>query len=296
MIMVLENSKVIIDMDSCTKCKACADECHFYYFESDELMFDETMEEFCIECGKCVAVCPVNAIILKVHKEETLKNVPAKEDLPSFDSLVNLFKTRRSRRQFKDKPVPKELLEKILEVAGKYSPTGHNQENVHFTVVKDRETLKKLSEECTNQVTNLVKTFEDPQGKKTLETSFPPAMIKKIEEILPSFKRALKRIKSGIEVWRWNTEIIIIHSPQDALTLIENCTLAACHIMLAAETLGLGTCSLGYITAFFNQFRPVGKIVKLPLKHIAGYTLAIGYPKARYYRIPARKSLKVKWF
>jgi len=296
MIMVLENSKVIIDMDSCTKCKACADECHFYCFESDNLCFDDEMEEFCIECGKCVAVCPVNAITLKVHQEETLKKVPSKEDLPSFDSLVNLFKTRRSRRQFKDKPVPKELIEKILEVAGKYSPTGHNQENVHFTVVQDRETLKKLSEECTNQVTNLVKTFDDPQGRKTLETSFPPAMIKKIEEVLPSFKRALKRIKSGIEVWRWNTEIIIIHCPKDALTLIENCTLAACHIMLAAETLGLGTCSLGYITAFFNQFKAVGKIVKLPLKHIAGYTLAIGYPKAHYYRIPARKSLKVKWF
>ena len=99
----------------------------------------------------------------------------------------------------------------------------------------------------------------------------------------------------GKEIWRWNTEIIIIHSPKDALTLIENCALAACHIMLVAEILGLGTCSLGYITAFFNEFRPVGKIAKIPLKHTVGYTLAIGYPKARYYRIPARKPLKVKW-
>lgn len=294
--MALENSKIIVDIDSCTKCKACAEECRFYYFKSDKLHFDDDMEEFCIECGKCVAVCPVNAITLKIHKDETLKDVPTKENLPSFDSLVNLLKTRRSRRQFKDKPVPKELIEKILEFAAKYSPTGHNQENVHFTVVQDKETLKKLSEECTNQVSGLVKTFEDPQGRKTLEASFPPAMIKKIEEVLPSFKGALERIKAGIEVWRWNTEIIIIHSPKDALTPIENCSLAACHIMLAAETLGLGTCSLGYITSFFNEFRPVGKIVKLPLKHIAGYTLAIGYPKARYYRIPARKPIKAKWF
>ncbi|MFX1569255.1 MAG: nitroreductase family protein [Promethearchaeota archaeon] len=294
--MVLENSKVIIDIDSCTKCKACADECYFYYFESDNLRFREEMEEYCIECGKCVAVCPVNAIRLKSHEDETLKAIPSKNNLPSFDSLTNLFITRRSRRQFKDKPVPKELIEKILEFAAKYSPTGHNQENVHFTVVQDREILKNLSEECTNQVTNLVKTFEDPQARKTLETTFPPAMIKKIEDVLPSFKRNLKRIQSGMEVWRWNTEIIIIHTPKDALTPIENCSLAACHIMLAAETLGLGTCSLGYITAFFNEFRPVGKIVKLPLKHIAGYTLAIGYPKAHYYRIPARKPLKVKWF
>ena len=80
------------------------------------------------------------------------------------------------------------------------------------------------------------------------------------------------------------------------MTLEENCALAACQIMLAAETLGLGTCSLGYIKNFFNTMRSIAKIVKLPIKHVVGYTLAIGYPKARYYRIPARKPLKVKWF
>ncbi|NVM36445.1 MAG: hypothetical protein HWN81_12675, partial [Candidatus Lokiarchaeota archaeon] len=58
----------------------------------------------------------------------------------------------------------------------------------------------------------------------------------------------------------------------------------------------LGTCSLGYIKNFFNLFRSVAKIVKLPLKHVAGYSLAIGYPKAQYYRIPLRKPLKAKWF
>jgi len=294
-VVMLENSKVIVDIDSCTTCEACAEECQFYHFDSGVMSFDDAMEEYCIECGKCVAVCPVNAIQLKVHKEEILKDVPTKEELPSFDSLVKLVQSRRSRRQFKNKPVPKELIEKIFNLVGIYSPTGHNQENIFFTVVQDRETLNKLSEECTNQVTNLIKTFQDPQARKTLETAFPPAMIKKIEEVLPSFKRNLKRIKQGKEIWHWDAEIIIIHTPKDALSALENCALAACHIMLAAETLGLGTCSLGYITAFFNQFKPVGKIVKLPSKHVAGYTLAIGYPKARYFRIPARKALKVNW-
>ncbi|MFW9825037.1 MAG: nitroreductase family protein [Candidatus Thorarchaeota archaeon] len=293
---MLENSRVIIDLDSCNKCKACSDECQYYYFESDEMHFDEEMEEFCIECGKCVAVCPVNAIKLRSFEEKVLEDVPDKTHTPSFESLENLFKSRRSRRQFHNKPVPKELIEKILNIAGRYSPTAKNQENVHFTVVQDRELLQKLSEECTNQVTNLIKTFENPEGRKTLETALPPETVKNIEKIIPSFKRALKRINKGLEVWRWNTEIIIIHAPKDSFNPIENCTLAACHIMLAAETLDLGTCSLGYITAFFNEFRQVGKIAKLPLKHIVGYTLAIGYPKAKYFKIPIRKPLNVKWF
>jgi nitroreductase/NAD-dependent dihydropyrimidine dehydrogenase PreA subunit len=292
---MLENSKVIVDIESCTRCKACANECHYYNFDSDKMHFHEEMEEYCIECGKCVAVCPVNAIRLKSHQNEILIDAPTNEELPSFESLSNLFKTRRSRRQFQNKPVPKEIIEKILDVAGRYSATGHNEENVFFTIIQDKDLLASISKECTIQVTNLVEKFEDPKGQESLASVFSPDMMNKIINVIPSFKRSLKMIKKGEEVWHRNAEIIIIHSPKNSLSLIENCTLAAAQIMLAAETLGLGTCSLGYITTFFNQFRSIGKMAKIPTKHQACYTLAIGYPKARYYRIPARKPLKAKW-
>ncbi|MFX1418162.1 MAG: nitroreductase family protein [Promethearchaeota archaeon] len=292
---MLENSKIIVDIDSCTKCEACVKECGYYYFDSNNLCLHKEADENCLECGKCVAVCPVNAITLKAYKDKILREIPTIGEIPSFESLSNLFQTRRSRRQFKDKPVPKELIEKILNVAGRYSATAHNQENVDFTVVQDRETLRKLSNEINNLIKNLVETFEDPQGRQTLERTFPPELIKKLEDLTPAFKRKLERIKHGEEVWRWDAELIILHSPKEALSLKENCTLAACQIMLAAETLGLGTCSLGYINSFLNIFRAIAKIVKIPIKHSTGYTLAIGYPKAHYYRIPARKPLKVNW-
>ncbi len=295
MLIMLENSKVIVDLDSCTKCKACANECRYYVFDSGEMHFHEDMDEFCIECGKCVAVCPVNAIKLKVYQDESLEAYPNENDIPSFDKLAKLFKIRRSRRQFRKERIPKELIEKVLNVAGRYSPTGHNEENVYFTVVQERDILNKVSDECTVQVNNLVQKFDDPKGRVSLASVFSPEMMSKIEAVVPSFKRNLKQISKGKEVWHWDAEIIIIHSPKDSLALVENCTLAAAQIMLAAETLGLGTCSLGYITTFFNQFRSIGKIVKIPTKHRVGYTLAIGYPKAKYYRVPARKPLKVKW-
>ncbi len=158
---MLENSKIIIDIDACTKCRACVNECQYYYFDSEILKLHEEFEEGCIECGKCVAVCPVNAINLKVYTGKNLKDVPTKEDSPSFDSLINLFQTRRSRRQFKETPVPKDIIEKILDTAGRYSATANNEENVYFTIVQNREILTKLSDECTKQTKNLVEKFED---------------------------------------------------------------------------------------------------------------------------------------
>ncbi|MFX1364128.1 MAG: nitroreductase family protein [Promethearchaeota archaeon] len=292
---MLENTKIIVDLESCTKCKACVNVCRHFIFESDNLSFDKEADEFCIECGKCVAVCPVNAIKLKIHKDEILEDVPTDEYIPSFKTLSNLFKIRRSRRQFKDKSVPKELIEKILNVAGRYSATGHNEENVYFTIVQDCETLENLTNEINNQIKGLVESFEDPQRKKFLEKSFPSNIIDRFKDILPTFKRILKRIELGKEIWRWGAEIIIIHSPKTSMTLKDNCALAACQIMLAAETLGLGTCSLGFMTNFFSTLRSTRKIVNLPRNHVVGYTLAIGYPKAQYHRIPARKPLKATW-
>jgi len=49
---MLENSKIIVDIDSCTKCKACVDECHYYYFDLGVLYLKDEADEFCIECGK----------------------------------------------------------------------------------------------------------------------------------------------------------------------------------------------------------------------------------------------------
>jgi nitroreductase len=134
-------------------------------------------------------------------------DVPLKENIPTFDTLINLFRTRRSRRQFLEKPVPKELIEKILNWAGRYSATAHNQENVYFTVVQSRELLTKLSDECSLQVSNLVKKFETPEGSQSLEKVFPESLMKAIEEAIPSFKRKLTRIEKGKEVWRWNAEL-----------------------------------------------------------------------------------------
>jgi nitroreductase len=54
-------------------------------------------------------------------------------------------RTRREVRDYLDKPIPDESLQVILE-AGRLAPSSKNSQPWHFIVVRDRETLKKLSE------------------------------------------------------------------------------------------------------------------------------------------------------
>jgi nitroreductase len=58
--------------------------------------------------------------------------------------MLDIIKTRRSIRRFKPEPISDELLEKILE-AGRWAPSGLNNQAWRFAVVTDKETIKKIS-------------------------------------------------------------------------------------------------------------------------------------------------------
>ncbi len=58
-----------------------------------------------------------------------------------FEEVV---KKRRSIRRYKDTPVPKEKILKILEAA-RIAPSAAHRQPWHFIVVEDKEAIKKLA-------------------------------------------------------------------------------------------------------------------------------------------------------
>ena len=55
-----------------------------------------------------------------------------------YDALLELVKTRRSIRAFTDRPVPDDVVEKVIEVA-RWAPSGANSQPWEFVVVTERE-------------------------------------------------------------------------------------------------------------------------------------------------------------
>ncbi|MFX1256222.1 MAG: nitroreductase family protein [Promethearchaeota archaeon] len=290
------NSKINVDLSICTKCEACVRECpaRLYYIREKQLFIRRSADIMCIECGHCVAICPVKAIKLNNFSIENVIDISKDFKIPSYNHLLNLIKSRRSIRQFNKDPIPKDLWEKLIE-AGRYSPTGHNSQNVHFTIVRNPELLKKFSDEITKGFMNLSVIFEDPKKRSQLKSLVPKEYLQLTKMILLGFKEMLKGMERGEEFWRWKGKLLVIHGPKNTTGLIYDCAVAASSIMLAAESLGLGTCSLGMATIAVNQFEAVAQVIELPKNHIAGYILAVGFPKVKYYRIPPRQPGKVKW-
>jgi len=69
------------------------------------------------------------------------------EDLPvikiSPESMRILLLSRRSIRAFKEKSVPKELIEQLIEV-GIHAGTSSNGQTENFVVIQDRKLLSEL--------------------------------------------------------------------------------------------------------------------------------------------------------
>lgn len=59
-------------------------------------------------------------------------------------NFKEVIEKRRSIRKYKDTPVPKEKIIKILEAA-RIAPSASHRQPWHFIVVEDKETIKKLA-------------------------------------------------------------------------------------------------------------------------------------------------------
>lgn len=61
-----------------------------------------------------------------------------------MDDIFELIKSRRSIRRYKEEAPPLELIKKSIEAA-LYAPSARNSQPWSFIIVKNRETIKKLS-------------------------------------------------------------------------------------------------------------------------------------------------------
>ena len=70
--------------------------------------------------------------------------------MANLDFIYN----RKSVRQFKDTPVPKEDIIELLK-AGTYAPSPKHQQNWHFVVLQNRDIINKMADIVTKSHENI---------------------------------------------------------------------------------------------------------------------------------------------
>lgn len=75
---------------------------------------------------------------------------PVKEMKQRAEEFYDLIRKRRTVRDFSDRPVPREIIEKCLLSAGT-APNGANKQPWHFVVVSDPKVKKKIRVEAEKE-------------------------------------------------------------------------------------------------------------------------------------------------
>ncbi len=283
-----EKARITIDSDKCNGCGLCAEVCKDFSIvmkDGKAVVSENTAVFGCIACGHCMAVCHAGAIAVEGRElsPADLIDLPPKEEMASYEAIMNLFRHRRSLREFKDKPVEVELINKVLDAAVT-APMGIPPSDVHVMILNSKEKVFQFSRDYCQYLESL-KWMVSPWGLSLMRIMYGKKNYEMFRDFIkPLIKVYTEGIKEGNNHVMYDAPMAFYFygspytDPADPIV-------AATYAMTAAESLGLGTCMLGGIHPFIQQGNAAKKLREkwgIRFKSKEGIFLIMGYPKVKY--------------
>ena len=149
-------SHFVVDRDRCRKDGICARVCPVHIIQAapgDFPAMNSHQEALCIGCGQCMAFCPTAACVAPGLDPAQCR--PLRHDLqPAAEQVEELIFARRSVRVFKETPLPRDVLLRLLD-ATRFAPTAKNAQPLRWIVLESRPQTKRLAELVVNWMRRL---------------------------------------------------------------------------------------------------------------------------------------------
>nr|WP_312984655.1 nitroreductase family protein [Clostridioides sp.] len=180
--------------------------------------------------------------------------------------ILECISSKRSGRSYTDQEITDDTFNELLNLGVK-AATGSNEQPWGFVIIKDKEEIEKLNLEIKKYVAENL-------------------------ENLPYFKQ--------YESWLHNPKmdllyrspyLLLIYGNTDSHWHVYDCTLAASNIMLAAHSMGIGTCWIGFAEDVCDT-KEFKEKYNVPENYSLITTLTMGYMK-KELDPPVRKEPKV---
>lgn len=178
--------------------------------------------------------------------------------------VIENIKKRRSIRKYLAEQINETELNEIIE-AGIYAPSAHNEQPWHFTVIQNKELIDFISVKTKEAMANSEVEWIAKMGKN---------------EKLHIFYNA--------------PTVIVISGRDEGFSPIVDCSAATENMMLAAESLNIGSCWNGLIKYFFQQEDQISKL-NIPEGYTPFYAVTFGYKQVTPTRALERKKNVVSY-
>lgn len=282
-----------IDQSLCKNCGICAEVCPNKVIEQNgSTQFKIGKEHLCLRCGQCMAICPAKS----VHIEGLSYEIDF-EELPSntnnYESFIETLSTRRSVRNFRNKDVSEELIDKIIDSVS-YAPFGASPEKMEISIINNRKTIESALPIISSFLNKIEKMIENPLASRFLKLLTGKEDFQTVKNhIYPIVKEGNYNLDNGDGITRGAPAIITIHAPKEAEAHTNNGVIYATYIMLAAHAIGLGATMVECIITPLNRNKKLKQIFQIPDNNEAIMSVIIGHPKYQYKRVIKRSKHKV---
>ena len=227
-----------------------------------------------------MAVCPTRSISIEgLSYEKDFFPLPQRQD-GWQNAFYGLISTRRSIRNFKDKPVPRELLEKIVNAIS-FAPLGFTPLTVELTVVNNRNLIRRAVPLTAGMYEGMLKAMRNPIVRSIIRRKVGQDTYQVlIEHVLPLMRVRMPGLKAGTEdtIARNAPSMILFHAARHN----EDIFIALAYGLLASHALGLGACAIGLIPPTVERNGELRKMFMIPEKNKVVASMVLGYPKYNY--------------
>ena len=301
--MIDRKVTTVIDPEKCIGCGLCVKVCPS---ETISMQDDKAWVtgDRSLQCGHCMAVCPVDAVRVDAIDAQSLSfNSFNLENswLPCGESdtarLVQLMASRRSCRNYSEQTVDRSVLEDLVKI-GTTAPSGTNSQNWTFTIFPDPTAVNEFGQRIGSFFKNLNRMAEKRWMRKALKLIGKPALDNYYREYYPS-------VKDGLREWEFSgrdrlfhgaTAVIVVATKPGGSCPVEDALLATQNILLAAHSMGLGTCLIGFAVEAIQNDSAMQQFLTIPAEETVCSVIAIGYPEEKYEGLTGRKKVVMRYF
>lgn len=188
-----------------------------------------------------------------------------------MNAVIEAIKKRRSVRSYQSKPISRDVVNAIIE-AGNEAPSAMNSQPWRFVVIEDAEVKKKLLKTAL------------PNAKKILDL---------IKESDPVRHEAITKRLSELPDPVYYSAPVIVFVIGSGRYAAHSCPLACENMMLAAHSLGIGSCWVGF-GSMVTDDDEVKRILDLKDDEMIFGPILLGHPEI-YPERPPKKESAVKW-
>ncbi len=273
---------ITFHQDRCSGCGLCINNCH----ESSLAIVDGMIQidrVLCDACAQCIAICPRQALSWDGAQPVAFD----RSLLPSPAQLLELFKERRSMREFKAMPIEQTLLQEIA-ASGVYAPT-HNQ--LFKAIIVDDPALIAQMNASILSINNLI-----------YRLAYRSRLIADLANLMgygDEFRKARPKVENvfrrGSTFSSTPAAIIIVVGSKNVALAEASAQYALANMMYYAQVKGIGACLWGNAPLFLDKDKGIRQRLGLKkLERIYG-ALYMGYPKIKFSNKVAGKALPIQW-